>query len=94
MNAELIEDIKLYARIDEDYGEVSALIEASIMYLKNAGIAKDYENALYILAIKMIVKHWYDNREITSNKNTEVPLGVTCIINQLQFNNLGYINEA
>ena len=84
-----IEDIKLYARIDEDDGnEVIWLINTAETYLKNAGVTCSYENSLYLLVVKMLVKHWYDNREILTSNDKKMPLGITDIINQLQFQSL------
>lgn len=94
MDEKILDEIKLYARIDEDYNEIPTFISAAEEYLNNAGITKNYNSDLYNLCIKMLVKHWYDNREITTNKPIEIPYGITCIINQLQINNLGSVNAT
>lgn len=83
--SEILDSIKLYCRLDDcSEQEIRELKEACEEYLKNAGVRKDYENKLYFLAIKKLILHFYDNRGIVSNKNSEIVYGITPIINQLQ----------
>lgn len=91
---EIIDEIGLYARIDEDVGEIKSLKEAVEIYLQNAGIEKNYMNSLYFLLVKMLCKHWHDNRDLITTKTEEIPFGATSIINQLQVMNLGDINAT
>nr|DAM81572.1 MAG TPA: head tail connector [Caudoviricetes sp.] len=90
----ILEKIKFSCRIDDDIfnDELEELKLAAELYLKNAGINKNYENKLYLLAIKKLVKHWYDNDIIGSNTN-ELPYGLDSIINQLQIHGLGEKSE-
>ncbi|EMJ5758572.1 phage gp6-like head-tail connector protein [Clostridioides difficile] len=82
--SEILDSIKLYCRLDDcPEEEIKELKEACEEYLKNAGIEKDYENKLYFLAIKKLILHFYDNKGIVG-KNTEIPYGITPVINQLQ----------
>lgn len=90
---EIIEEIKLYARIDEDFGEVKRLKSQAESYLKKAGVKKDYEDSLYLLLIQMLVKHWYDNRGLVLEKSKENPYGIDELINQFQISCLGETNE-
>lgn len=62
-----LEEIKLYMRIDssEDDILIADMQLAAEEYLANAGITKDYLKNLYKLAVKLLIKHWYDNRDAT-----------------------------
>lgn len=96
MNLEIIlEKVKFSCRIDDDTfdEELEELILAAEIYLENAGIKKDYDNKLYLLSIKKLVKHWYDN-DIVGSKLNELPYGLDTIINQLQIDGLGKSNET
>lgn len=66
----------------EDDIIVMSFYNAAIEYLKGAGI-KQHNSELYKLAVKMLVSHWFDNRGI-NGETTEIPYGITPIINQLQ----------
>lgn len=82
-----LEDLKLYLRLDdsEDDAIISALQVAAEEYLTNAGIAKDYQKELYVLAIKLLVGHWYDNRLIQSDRSIDkLSFSLDAIIIQLQ----------
>ena len=84
----MLEEIKNYMRIDENYDDnlINSLIEAANLYMVNAGV-KNFENDLYKLAIKMLVLHWYENRDIvligSISKNLEFTM--KNIITQLQY---------
>lgn len=82
----MLEEIKEYMRIDgneEDLSVQNLIISAEI-YLKNAGVIKDYENELYNLAIKMLVLHWYENREVVGNAS-KMTFSLDNIITQLKY---------
>jgi len=74
------DDVKVYCRTDED---VTDFVEAAECYLEGAGIEKDETNMLYGLAVKMLVTHWYDNRELVG-KVDKIAFGLDGIILQLQ----------
>ncbi len=84
----MLEEIKNYMRIDEDYDDslINSLIESANIYMVNAGV-KNFENDLYKLAIKMLVLHWYENRDIvlvgSISKNLEFTM--KNIITQLKY---------
>lgn len=84
-----LEDLKLFLRIDDD--EEDTLIEGLRIgaeeYLTNAGIKKDYSKELYKLAIKILVSHWYENRNIeTVGKNvSKIAFGLDTILIQLKY---------
>lgn len=78
----LADDVKEYCSTDDD---LSGYINAAEAYLSNAGIAKAESDALYALAVKMLVLTWYDNRTTgPSDKAATQPFGLSGIILQLQ----------
>lgn len=76
----LLDSVKLYCRTDED---VQPLIDAAEGYLTGAGITKSETMPLYILAVEMLVVHWYYNREPVG-KADKIAFGLEGIILQLQ----------
>lgn len=87
MNEEtIITEIKSYLRIDEDYDDVliETLIQSAEMYLENAGVKVSYNIELYVLAIKMLVLHWYENRTVIG-KSENISFGLESIISQLKY---------
>ena len=82
----MLEKIKEYLKIDSNDEDVTvqALITSAELYLKNAGVLEDYQNELYDLAIKMLVLHWYENREIIGNAQ-KMAFSLDNIITQLQY---------
>jgi uncharacterized phage protein (predicted DNA packaging) len=81
----MLEEIKNYMRIDEDYDDnlINSLIEAANLYMVNAGV-KNFENDLYKLAIKMLVLHWYENREVIGEAK-KLAFSLDNIITQLKY---------
>ena len=81
----MLEEIKNYMRIDEDYDDnlINSLIESANRYMVNAGV-KNFENDLYKLAIKMLVLHWYENREVIGEAK-KLAFSLDNIITQLQY---------
>lgn len=80
-----LEEAKRYLRQpgsheDED---VTAIIIAAETYISNAGIVLSADNELAKMAIKMLVVHWYENREPIGQTNL-IALGLSSIITQLQ----------
>ena len=73
-------------RIDEDYDDflIQTLIISAEKYLYNAGVKETYSNELYCLAIKMLVLHWYDNREIIGEAK-KLAFSLDNIITQLTY---------
>lgn len=82
----MLEKIKEYLKIDSNDEDITvqALITSAELYLKNAGVLEDYQNELYDLAIKMLVLHWYENREIVGNAK-KMAFSLDNIITQLQY---------
>lgn len=85
-----LEQAKEYLRIDEDLIEddelISSLIEAATDYMEQTTGKKYSDNSqLYVLAVKMLVAHWYENRNIFSTKTNvnNLPHSIETIINHI-----------
>lgn len=85
-----LEQVKEYLRIDEDLIEddelISSLIEAATDYMEQTTGKKYNDNSqLYVLAVKMLVAHWYENRSIFSTKTNvnNLPHSIEAIINHI-----------
>lgn len=78
-------EIKLYLKIDgndEDTLLQSFQIAAE-EYLENAGVYKDYTRELYKLAVKLLIAHWHENREVIG-KEQKLAFSLSSMINQLK----------
>ena len=82
----MFDEVKEYLRIDDtdSNSTIASLIMAADIYLVNAGATKDHLNPLYVLAVKMLALHWYDNREAIGSAN-KLAFGLGSIINQLKY---------
>lgn len=84
-----LKEIKEYLRVDfeEDDILLQILIYAAEEYLLNAGIKKDYSKSLYKLAISLLVKHWYDNRDSVAIGSTtkKLEFSLNSILVQLKY---------
>ncbi|WP_427340644.1 head-tail connector protein [Caloranaerobacter sp. DY30410] len=86
-----ISEVKEFLRLEQDYTEedifLNSLIVAAKEYIKNA-TSLDYDdtNELYKLAIKILVTHWYENREAISERKTDkIAFSLNSILTQLQY---------
>ena len=64
-----LKQTKDYLRIDEDLTEddelIGSLIEAATDYLEQTtGKTYSDNSQLFVLAVKMLVAHWYENRSV------------------------------
>ena len=92
--SDFLEEVKPYLRVDGDYddGVIVPLIRAAQAKLTGSGVNKPNEDAdedtkyLYELAVKMLVSHWYENREQEIGGRTQhvITMGVQTIILQLK----------
>lgn len=84
-----LKDIKEFVRVDfeEDDILLQTLIYAAEEYLLNAGIEKDYSKNLYKLAISLLVKHWYDNRDsvVIGSVTKKLEFSLNAILTQLKY---------
>lgn len=83
----MLEKVKEYLRVDGDHEDqqIEALISAANKYLVNAGAIKDDDNNLYMLAVKILVTHWYENRLPVGNVTTEMAFSLRHILTQLRY---------
>lgn len=80
-----LDELKLYLRIDHDDEDtlLTSLLKTAKEYMKNAGCVIS-EGELYNLAIKILVSHWYENREVTG-KADALAHSLDSIITQLKY---------
>lgn len=90
-----LQEIKEYLRIDGDEEDnlLAGLQLAAEKYLENAGIAPNYDNELYKLAVKLLVCHWYETREPIGNAG-ELAFSLRHIIAQLKYTQPTETNET
>jgi len=84
-----LDELKSYCKVDGDDedNDITEFQAGAEAYLINAGIVVDYSNALYGLAVKMLVNNWHKNRETFVNlKTTKVSYSLSEIILSLQYN--------
>ena len=81
-------EAKKYLKFEEDYtdedSDIIALISSAEGYLKNAGCVLNAGDEVAKLAIKMLVVHWYENREPIGQGN-KLAFGLQSIITQLKY---------
>jgi uncharacterized phage protein (predicted DNA packaging) len=88
-----IDEMKEYLRIDSDDNdlEIANFIETAEIYLTNAGCVllgpDEKANNLAKLAVKILVSHWYENREVEKIGTSVAKLGFSLdsIITQLKY---------
>lgn len=83
----MLEQIKEYLRVtgtDEDV-QIESLVSAADIYLENAGAKKDYDNPLYMLALKILTTHWYENRLPVGEVTQEMAFSLRHILIQLKY---------
>lgn len=83
-----LSEAKTYLRVNledtEEDTDVTALIMAAEGYLKNAGCTLNVGDEVAKLAIKMLVVHWYENRE-PIGQGDKLAYGLQALITQLQY---------
>lgn len=84
-----LSEIKEYIRVDYDDDDelLEELKGAAEEYLINAGIEVNYKSRLYKLAIKMLVIHWYENREtvLIGSLSKSIEYSLAAILKQLRY---------
>lgn len=86
ISEEKLAAVKRYMRVDGDENDVviSALYEAAVLYLRDAGIEEPAEgSALYDLATWGLTLHYYDHRDAVGTE-ASFPTGLRPIITQLK----------
>lgn len=92
MDAEKLERLKRYMRVDHDDDDelVLSLWSAAVGYLEGAGITDD-GSELYWLACAGLTLHWYDGAPAVTGSGEDLSLGLRHIINQLKAGGEGYV---
>ena len=83
----MIEEVKQYLRLDgsEEDTFLASLIDAAKLYIKNAtDVEVDESIEFHKLAIKLLIAHWYENREVIG-KADKLAFGLDSILQQIQF---------
>ncbi|HEY5576211.1 MAG TPA: head-tail connector protein [Clostridiaceae bacterium] len=89
-----LEELKLFLRVDgtEEDALISSLQLAAEVYLANAGVVKDYANDLYTLVVRLLVTHWYENRETFINmKSTKIDFSIETILCSLKYSQVATV---
>lgn len=90
-----LEELKLYLRVDseDENSLISELQLGAEEYLLNAGVNKDYTKKLYKLAVKLLVNHWYDNRDsvLIGSISKSMEFSLASIITQLKYTQVDVI---
>lgn len=83
---EQVKLIRALLRIDDDTDEsvkiIKLYIGAAEIWLKNAGVAPDYDNELYVNVVAAYVGQQYDNPEGGASKTGDITL--TAMVEQLR----------
>lgn len=83
-------EIKAFLRVDgtDEDALIATLQLAAEVYITNTGVTKDYANALYELAVKLLIIHWFDNRaiETTGPNFRKVSFSLECMISSIKYN--------
>lgn len=83
-----LQEIKEYLRIDgsEEDTSLSSFLKGAQFFLKNAGVPNDVssQQELYDISVKMLVSHWYENRE-PLGKADQLAFSLGSIITQLKY---------
>lgn len=86
VNPDKLAAVKRYMRVDgnEDDAVISALYQAAVLYLREAGIEEPADgSALYDLATWGLTLHYYDHRDAVGTE-ASFPTGLRPIITQLK----------
>ncbi|MGX7745690.1 head-tail connector protein [Rhodopseudomonas parapalustris] len=84
-------EAKQYLRIELSYTDedtdITALISAAEGYLKNAGCVLNIGDEVAKLAIKMLVVHWYENRDsvLIGSISKSMEYSLQSIVTQLKY---------
>ena len=68
----ILDDVKNYLRVDsdltEDDAQIQTLIDAAKLDIVQQTGKTYVDDGLYNQAIKLLVSHWYENRELNPSK--------------------------
>jgi len=84
-----LEEIKKYLKVDgnDEDDLLLGLQGAAEEYLVNAGVIKDYTKNLFKIAIKLLISHWYENRNavVVGSISKNMEFSLSNIIIQLKY---------
>jgi uncharacterized phage protein (predicted DNA packaging) len=83
----LLEEVKNYLRIDgsEDDMLLTSFITAAKQYIYGStGVYVDDTDQLHLLALKILISHWYDNREPVG-KADNLAFSLESIVTQIKY---------
>ena len=67
---------------DEECGDFLAF---AVEALAVQGVSPMPSSRLYVLAVRMLALHYYDNRSLMADKDTQIPLGMQSMVNWLHY---------
>ncbi|PFA49642.1 head-tail connector protein [Bacillus cereus] len=82
-----LEEAKKYLRVDGDEEDnlITSFVEAAEIYIKNATSKNiDLKSELATLAARILIAHWYENREAVG-KAEQLAFSLQSILIQLQY---------
>lgn len=86
----ILDDVKNYLRVDDDLTEddaqINSLIAAAKSYISQQTGKTYVDDDLYNQAVKLLVCHWYENRELNPSKPgtlAEFPHSLSALINHI-----------
>lgn len=85
-----LNDVKNYLRVDSDLTEddtlIQTLIDGAKLYITQQTGKTYVDDGLYNQAVKFLVSHWYENRELNPSKPgtlAEFPHSLSALINHI-----------
>lgn len=82
-----LEDIKKYCRVDDDIEDdlLESLMKAATMFIEQkTGKRFSADNHIFVLAIKQLVAHWFDNRMVAASGGaSELPYTITSLLTHI-----------
>ena len=85
--SKLQSDIAAYLRLDDDDPTLAPLIDAALAYVERAtGIpyAERKNDPVYLLAVKMAVAHWFDNRGAMAENSRDIPFALQTMLDHIK----------
>ena len=65
--------------------ECEDFLAFAVEALEGQGVKPMPDSRLYVLAVRMLALHYYDNRSLMADKDTQIPLGMQSMVNWLHY---------
>lgn len=65
--------------------ECEDFLAFAVEALEVQGVKPMPDSRLYCLAVRMLALHYYDNRSLMADKDTQIPLGMQSMVNWLHY---------